>query len=1323
MEERLRMLETGRERAQPFTPPVAPPVPQPAAPTATPAASPTQEAPRFGSNFGGSSAGARQAAYGSQGVYSARDVQAEDYQVPNFERLDRAALFVSGVLSPVQATQDITFATLAGMMDEDKTIMEYLGELEWSNYTSWTPAPMRNVDGARLLSLAGVEDEGTKRWLGLGLDIFLDPLLGGMVVRSIGKAAKAPGLVRLGDFMDTAAEAPMLVGAIPTARVIKSVRALPGFKQVETAVMDNFVNRYALPVMQSVARATGVERALASTLPFSISGQRYNLAGMVIPDAGRMRGAQPITAEATALAEELGENTARLLMTADAAAGGTTWRSMLKTIQQSMAVMYDIPFDRISKLPEELTRSIITSAYSTVSDMGYQIARRGGMPAPTPSAPSPLMQRAMTELEEAATVMGRTRLTPEQARETVGRADHYRRERARIQQVAVKTGQDADETGRIYDEVVGRFTQLEAINGYFASGYGPLREKFAQELGSRLDNLATQFPSVARAVNRAGGAGQMVTNAWHDLLRAGARGEARDFLDRNVSFRGKRGTGKDGQFTYRQLFGEFAQIPGLDLGVFVDSLTKGHMRRTFGVFQDSASWKAAVDRIKDGRIASTRVLNEPAVRSHLVSKGFQAEFDVMESYLSSIVPKMYRNRPHGMFVRQKEVLTHMVKSGGVDGARAREFWKELVAGQDPHTAQIAARLEEYGRMHGGTIDPSQILGTPRQDLSRPELETLIELMNPIVSSAETAGASITSARRTEALTRVMNEGKKQGLIVDSRVAAKTNVPRWWVSIGEKEAAALPMLAGKTVHPMVHREFTNLLSLDNSTNAFSEGFARVRSMITGGYLASLPTTVANVAGGFFTAMQYGISPIKLANNMVEVYRDWKRLGPDLPDMANMRDIVQSGLAQNDLIRLSGNIPDAMVSDLRGGVRIISDALTQGVNRYQEFLRRPLGTRQSGALGLGMFEASESLFRLATYRMVMKETGGNIEEARRMARFVVFDYSAQPGLLKFIRNTGVMPFASFPYFMTGRLVNATFNRPGILAATERVPGAVTNLMFPDEDDRRAFIAGMEDWQIDDKWMPIRMKENGDVTILPFNQLLPTATYTGSPFADALRTAGLWGPLYDMLAAVGSLGSGGEEGTGSAVDDPGVGFFTGAYGRRVLPTGVTTRDDPEAVLKGVMSFMYNSFAPANVRRLGRAPEDVQQEWEGLIPQILRSTVDIPAEWADTGRTAQELARGRASQDLLDVAIANTVRSTSIVSTRGPTTSLARRLSNAVNRRDAELRRIDTKIKTLMDNGNMEEAERQQQLRDMVSYRFQNRWTETIEVYRRMAAEGSLY
>jgi hypothetical protein len=137
---------------------------------------------------------------------------------------DRGLRFVSSVFSPVQLPQDLFFATVEGLADPNVNLWENWREIDWVNYTWWTPAPTRPTSGRDMIASLGIEDPTLQRYLGLVSDLAVDPLVFGAALRATSKAAGGvQSLTRAADRLDDLAQASMLVGGMPTARTARNI--------------------------------------------------------------------------------------------------------------------------------------------------------------------------------------------------------------------------------------------------------------------------------------------------------------------------------------------------------------------------------------------------------------------------------------------------------------------------------------------------------------------------------------------------------------------------------------------------------------------------------------------------------------------------------------------------------------------------------------------------------------------------------------------------------------------------------------------------------------------------------------------------------------------------------------------------------------------------------------------------------------------------------------------------------------------------------------------------------------------------------------------
>jgi hypothetical protein len=1266
---------------------------------------------------------------------------------------DRSLRFLSNVLSPVQLAQDMSFAFAAGRLDPDKSVSDYFSEIEWATYVPLGAIPNRPVSGEDLLRLNGVENENSAFWGGLVMDLVADPLLAGSLLRGVSKASDvlgavsvARGLRKAADVADTATEATMLVGATPTARVVGAARTLPGFRQFEQAVTDNTVSKYVTAGLQSMLQRT-------VTAPEGLGGRSYSLGGLFVQDAGRLPGGPEIIRQASGVSEEVAENTMIQLIRADAMAGGTRWKDWLKSFNRSMTVMYDVPVNTVNSFNPATSRAIMTSSYAQADQLGLTLdpLSRGITSdafLPAASGQSPRMQQAVRDIDEILDTQRTTQMTfpirsgpfrgttkdvPAVAEEAAI-LNQFESEVARMRQVAKANGDDPDAVENAYRGVVSTFQKLSATEGYFASGYAPMMQMFTETLGGRLASLMSSNAKFSAAINKAGGIAAVTRESWRELIRSGRRNEAQATLNstvrlaRNKSLPGITALAPEerAMLRYNDMFQNYSQISGLDLPDYFNNLTRGHMRRAFGVFMDEGSWANYVSDLKSGpagnRLVTHNIISDQAIDAQMRQAGLTREADLAQEYIRQIAPPSPVGssgptgpRPMGGFVRMSD-LSEFMMSRGLTSGQVERFQRAFVGAAQPELLRVADQLVQYGRtnigqninmnVRGGT--GSDVLTAARQNLGKDEVETLMELMDPIVSRAQTAQASGAATRRIESITGILSEAEKRGLIVDSASSAKSLVPNWWVSVPANQAGFLQGLGGKTVHPMVYREVKNVMMAGRRSHRQAGGLQTLRSMITAGYLASPATSAANIAGGFWTAAMYGINPAKLMQNMVDVYRDWRKMGRDLPELQHMRGIVDNGQAHSEIINMGGDLGE--ISNLNLGVRGFSKAIGDGVRRYHEALRRPLGT---GALGLGFFELSEALFKMGTFRMVMNQTG-DVDEARKMARFVVFDYANQPGAVQLARDTGLFLFPGFEYFMLGRTANAALTRPALMATMERVPGAITQAVLQDEDDRNALIAGMPDWMLEGKYIPIRRKENGDVTTIPWSQIFPTSSMTGAPFIESLKTAGLWGPVIDTVSALGSI-----SGMGSA-QDPGEARLTGTMGRRVLQSGVTSWEDPQEVVGNVMSYLYNSFAPAILRKTYSPAEDADRSARGLVPTLMNSVIDVPEDMASTGRSVREMYSRRVDQDLFDSIVSFGLRTTRNVATLGPLADAQTVVGRAFNNLNRDVRELERQMILARAEGNPALENSLSKRRDRMILRFRERWGDRMTELRRMSNEG---
>jgi hypothetical protein len=202
-------------------------------------------------------------------------------------------------------------------------------------------------------------------------------------------------------------------------------------------------------------------------------------------------------------------------------------------------------------------------------------------------------------------------------------------------------------------------------------------------------------------------------------------------------------------------------------------------------------------------------------------------------------------------------------------------------------------------------------------------------------------------------------------------------------------------------------------------------------------------------------------------------------------------------------------------------------------------------------------------------------------------------------------------------------------------------------------------MPDWLKEDQGVPIwrRKDKAGDtvMSVIPLNQLIPTHTLTGSPFAESMAGAGLWQPFIDLLNAHMS-------GDGEAP-------LSARFGRQVFTPDSQGFDR----LEQTVNFLYNSFAPAAHRKLlnpsvGPGPAG------GILPAAWNA-VSIPDELADTLYSYDEVKTRKHDRTIIDEVIGSTMRTAAPIALTGPLSGTRRELEAARRNLNNELRVIREK------------------------------------------------
>lgn len=1246
-------------------------------------------------------------------------------QQPNaFVRVGGSALrTVAGVLEPLQLPKDVLDAILVGVADDDSSVTERLRRIQWLNYIPLGETPERPATGRELAEAMGM-NETAATGVGFAWDIVGDPLLVGAFVSGAGKVARGLGaletgaqLMRTGRAIDRALS-PAFLGA----KANEAFRTVPGIKRLEdymTSIWGTAMDARVFWNRGPEARTVGdlfmnQSSALAKQLPNPVPG-----VGSDVPFGHRLfvgegRGQQH--------GRDVEIQVLSLLQEANAKVLGPTLPLMKRAAANLSRAINRTQLPGAERMSTVLRDTIYRNAFDYNDNVG--IGTRNSLRAGAP-------EELTRSIEGVPLVVGTAKATPDQAR-------LLRDARARVAKVAEETQFPVQEALARFDYFRERVQEADALAGYYASGYEPILAKF-------LEDLAVRGVGISRGMKMWSEVRKQMTNpdsrgtfeGITELLGVPIKeqfpgwltpdgNQVQTFADMVAGMRGKDGTG----------------FYGLDLAAYMSNLQSGHLKRVYGMFQSAGDYDGFIQQMTAGKVIPYNVVTETQL-SGLLPASFRAEEEMIRKYVAALdlPPSVASNskaaqaaaasgapriaagggatpqQPRGLLLRQEDLMQHLVDSG-VSTRRAREAIGELIDGLSGNPTMSrnikqARRILHENQMTRGltqaaTSGGTTVWGVRNEKIEREMLTTLGELASPVASLTSQARDVRLRLPWSEYLSQAFDEGIKAGYVKNgfwqdfTTGTEFTSIP--------KNPEIWGAFAGKYVHPFLRKELERLLRA--RTENRGNGFARVRSLITGGYLASPNVIAANLFGGIYTTAMAGTSPVDFVPEILTSWREFQKASKDPSYVFGALDDLKRYIGVNRTTLVDAAVEKSL-SSLQGIVNATdTHALRRTFNGVAEAIQQqldaPLGQKWAGLDG---FQFVENLMKVSAFSASRKrmaiEAGIDVAEfakpvaqrsqqalaieaeAAELARRAVFDYSDLPGSLSSLRDLGLMLFPGFSYFILGRTLEAALHRPGALASADRISEAVTNVVVPDEDERLALYASMPEWLMDDQGVPMpfftyKGKDGAERhTVIPFNQLIPTNPFAGNPLMESLSFGGIWRPLFEG-AASNVLGSG---------EAP----FSAKYGQRVFSRGA---DANERVGQSV-GYLINSLAPGIARKVVGTyhPDrgisggllsnpDAQAFGVRLWNQVAPNGAQITREMNEILYSYQEMQTGRADKRFSDLMLSALLRSPQIVTTGGALATVKSVVDQSRTEMLDEMSRLRTKASNALRHGNRDLA-----------------------------------
>ena len=608
---------------------------------------------------------------------------------------------------------------------------------------------------------------------------------------------------------------------------------------------------------------------------------------------------------------------------------------------------------------------------------------------------------------------------------------------------------------------------------------------------------------------------------------------------------------------------------------YLKNVSDGYFRRVMGInIQDEGFMKQFLNTVRAG----TKWMPAMDLRA-----------DEFTNALERIAGKEAANKvadflfAYGDGTVSPEMLEHYT---GVDSRKiARALKKIQYRDVGPALRKKIERALEGGTYAGKRPAASLIGKVLFKSRQVPEEE--IAQWLPLARLEERAAGMAAAGRRAisgqEILRTMWNELGVRGLIASDPSALKR--------LGVKNAVQIPKkeIYGPLAGKYIPRYFADQIL--RAVNTGDRGlFQRVLTNLRVMWLASPATISRNISGGITAMHAAGLTPqeivtygAKAAKDVREVMKtqDLRVLGPGWEQLKLY--------GEGDMAAEAGDMLIRGLEDIMRKAGKPTTAYQEAVDRWGKSAANLL----SGRPLFGVFQLSEDTMRVTTFyalrdrfikQGIDKNTAGAL--AAQYANNILFDYSNQPHMVRWLKKWGLGLFPSFPYFNLSRTASLMGKRPVSISTVARLASA-SDQFLSEEDRQQASLIVNSLWLRDQAPILIPTGESGRFIAVPIKYMFPQLA--GSDFfTDGLGEiagGGVFQTLIDVSAALTS----GE----------GKGPFGARYGKEVFSPAL----DRTPLERGVKSALYlaQGYAPGHVRWLSSTAANLLKHYRASNPDVL--------------------------------------------------------------------------------------------------------------------------
>jgi len=458
---------------------------------------------------------------------------------------------------------------------------------------------------------------------------------------------------------------------------------------------------------------------------------------------------------------------------------------------------------------------------------------------------------------------------------------------------------------------------------------------------------------------------------------------------------------------------------------------------------------------------------------------------------------------------------------------------------------------------------------------------------PLARLEERAAGMAAAGRRAiagqEILRTMWNELGRLGLLASDPADLKR--------LGVKNAVQIP---NKEIYGPLAGKYIPRYFADQILRAVSTGdrgyYQRMLNNLRVMWLAS-PTTIArNISGGITAMHAGGLTPqeivtygAKAAHDIRQVMKtqDLRTLGPGWEQLK----LYGEG-------EMAAEAGDRLLQGLEDIMRKAGKPTTQ----FQEAVDRWGKTAANLASGrpmFGVFQLSEDTMRVTTFyalrdrfikQGIDKNTAGAL--AAQYANNILFDYSNQPHMVRWLKRWGLALFPSFPYFNLSRTATLIGRRPVTISTMARVASA-SDQFLPEEDRQTAGLIVNSLWLRDQAPILIPTGERGRFVAVPIKYMFPQLAGADF-FTDGLGEIAAGGVFQSLIDASAALTTG-----------EGKGPFGARYGKEVFSPALD-RTPAERGLKTV-GYLAQGYMPGHLRWGSNIAANLLKHYRANNPELL--------------------------------------------------------------------------------------------------------------------------